>query len=460
MEVLNKRKYILSIGLMNAIFWIITFLFRKFSVPNETIVIIEGIELFIIGILIAFSFSFFEDLFYAIPLICYLPFVFSRPFDIKTIPLFFYIATGISVIGIIIRFFRFKFKPKIGKMFFGLALIGVSLIIGGLNVQENEYRLTQFFMMIFVSIGLLAIYVILTSNVKKIDFSIICDLMNVLAVILLIQELTYYTTYPEDISHKALNLGWAVSNNLSLMFLFTMPFSYYKAITKSEKSRYGYLAFTGLQYVGIVLSYSRGCIVIGGLGLLFMIALGFKFFKNDLKRYIIVIICFLIVCFLFIIIICLFVEGYLEQLKHIIIDGIKLESLNGRIKIYSDWFMKSLDYPILGHGTYYPFMYYIDVKGGYQWGHCTFLHAMFTTGIIGTILLTYHMVEKYYGLIKKMNLIKFTILLSFVLSGIYGLFDVSYFYINYMVVLIVVLVLTDDYMERLLNFKFLKKYDD
>ena len=149
-----------------------------------------------------------------------------------------------------------------------------------------------------------------------------------------------------------------------------------------------------------------------------------------------------------------------ETINKILIEGIKWDTLNGRNKIYSDLIVKSFDYPILGHGVYFPFTYDIDLQtdNGYQWGHCTFLHALFTTGLFGTLLLTYHMIEKYFGLIRKIDIKKFTLLFSFALSGLYGLFDVSYFYINYMIVFIVILILADDYIERLVNFKFIDKY--
>ena len=59
---------------------------RKKGIDNNVLTNIEGIELLIIGILIAYVMIFYEDLFYAIPIFCYVPFVFSHPFDIRTIP--------------------------------------------------------------------------------------------------------------------------------------------------------------------------------------------------------------------------------------------------------------------------------------------------------------------------------------------------------------------------------------
>lgn len=460
MKKFNQRFYIMSIGLLNLIFWVITFMCRRKEIASEYITIIEGVELIIIGLLMAVVLSIFDDLFYAVPIFCYVPFVFSRPFDIKTIPILLFVAIGFALIGVFIHIIRFRPKLKIGKMFIGFALIGISLIFGGLGVKENNARLTQILMMTFISIGLLLVYTLFTSGVKKVEFNIICDLINVLAAIIILQTFFYQIAYPETMIKKSLNLGWGVGNNLSLMLLFTMPFAYYKAIANSNYKRYLYLGYIIVQYITIIFAYSRGCMLVGALGIVIMFILGFKFFKDKLLSYIII--CSISVG-------CVFIFGsYIlnnnEEFKaafdKIVVNGFKWNSLNGRMKIYTDLIVKSFDYPLLGHGVYFPFTYNIDVQveGGYQWGHCTFLHALFTTGIFGTILLIYHMVEKYYGLIKNFNLMKFTLLFSFALSGLYGLFDISYFYINYMIVLIAVLILSDNYMERLLNFKFLEKY--
>ena len=48
-----------------------------------------------------------------------------------------------------------------------------------------------------------------------------------------------------------------------------------------------------------------------------------------------------------------------------------------------------------------------------------------------------------------MNYEKFTLFLFFLLSDLYGLIDVSYFFINYMIVLIVVFILANNYFNKI-----------
>ena len=45
MKKLNKTHYILLIGLINLIYWTITFILRKYNINQNTVNIIEGIEL-------------------------------------------------------------------------------------------------------------------------------------------------------------------------------------------------------------------------------------------------------------------------------------------------------------------------------------------------------------------------------------------------------------------------------
>ena len=454
MKKLNKTHYILLIGLINLIYWTITFILRKYNINQNTVNIIEGIELVSLAILMFLTLILNDNLFYSIPILTYVPFIFSRPFDILTIPLFLYISILLSIIGIVIHLIKYKLKIKIGKLFIGLSLFSLSLILGGLFVKENPMRLNQFFMMLAINTILLFVYTLFISKVKDVDFNLTSSIINTLSLIIISQVFIYYIFNPLNISTKTLNLGYGISNNIALLLLLTMPYSFYKATTYSNYKRYLYLIYTGIQYLVILISYSKGCIAIGFIGLLIMIILGFKYFKSNIKYYILTIISFLLFLSLLILIVQINNKSFIPNLITNIFKALDFTSLNGRSIIYKNMIIKSLDHPLFGHGIYYPFIYNIDsVINGYLWGHSTLIHSLFTTGIIGTIFLIYHLIEKYLSLIKNINPIKLTILLSFALSGLYGLFDLSYYYINYMIVLIIIFVLIDNEIERIIRFK-------
>ena len=92
----------------------------------------------------------------------------------------------------------------------------------------------------------------------------------------------------------------------------------------------------------------------------------------------------------------------------------------------------------------------------FEWAHCTFLQAAFCFGIIGLIAMIYHMIEKYFTCLKKINLEKSTLIAAYLISGTYGLFDVSYFFINYMILLLITFIMSDEYIETIPYKKIFK----
>ena len=76
-----------------------------------------------------------------------------------------------------------------------------------------------------------------------------------------------------------------------------------------------------------------------------------------------------------------------------------------------------------------------------------------TLCIIG---LLWHLFEKYYTLIKKINIEKLTLIFAYGFSGLYGLFDVSYFYMNYMIVLVITFIFAEQYINKI-NYPYLEK---
>ena len=75
---------------------------------------------------------------------------------------------------------------------------------------------------------------------------------------------------------------------------------------------------------------------------------------------------------------------------------------------------------------------------------------------IGLIGLLWHLFEKYYTLIKKINIEKLTLIFAYGFSGLYGLFDVSYFYMNYMIVLVITFIFAEQYINKI-NYPYLGK---
>ena len=99
---------------------------------------------------------------------------------------------------------------------------------------------------------------------------------------------------------------------------------------------------------------------------------------------------------------------------------------------------------LFGKGLFGGYMFNADEgSNSFVWCHSTILQALYSGGVVGLIGMLYHLFEKYFYLIKKINFNKFILLVGFALSGGYGLIDVSYFFINYMVLFIIITILCD-----------------
>lgn len=456
---MSKKLYSLITSLVIFLFWLITFLCFNYSIDIKIISIIESIQLSIIGLFSLILFAFFENTFYILPIFCYVPFMFSHPFDALTIPIGLYIALALAFIGAIIHFIKYKIKLIKPKLLLGICIFLVSLTIGGILNFDNKYLLIQFLFCLVISILFSLGYSFFVSTGKKEDFKTISTIMNCLAILLIFQEITYFIIHP-NFSIKALNVGWGISNNIALILLFTLPFSLYMAIMEKGKIRYAYQLFIFIEFILIILTYSRGGIIISLFEIITLFIIGFLAFKKEksLKSFILVNLIFSLILLTSFGIVCLKSPEFIKNIYNSTIKGINLSTLNGRLKIYKEYIHLSKNHLIFGHGILYPFLYSVDVgNGAYQWGHCTYIHTLFTLGIVGVVAITYHFIEKYYSVIKNINLEKSILLMGFAFSGLYGMIDISYFFINYMMVFIVVIILSNDYIEKLdLRRLFLK----
>lgn len=456
---MSKRIYSLITSLVIFLFWLVTFLCFSYSINSKIISTIESVQLSLIGIFSLILFIFVEDTFYILPIFCYVPFMFSHSFDALTIPIGLYISLALAFIGAIIHFIKYKPKLIKPKLLLGIVIFLISLIIGGIFNFDNKYLLIQILFCAVISVLFSFGYSFFVSTGKKEDFKTISTVINCLAILLIFQEITYFIIHP-DFSIKALNVGWGISNNIALILLFTLPFSLYMAIKEKSRIRYAYLLFIIVEFILIILTYSRGGIIISIFEVITLFIIGFLAFKKEklLKPFILANLIFSLILLVSFGIICLKSPELIKNIYNSTIKGINFSTLNGRLKIYKEYISLSKNHLIFGHGILYPFLYSVDVSNGaYQWGHCTYIHTLFTLGIVGVLAITYHFIEKYYSVIKNINLEKSILLMCFIFSGLYGMIDISYFFINYMMVFIIIIILSDGYMEKLnLRGLFLK----
>lgn len=441
---LNSKYYLPTISLIVLIFWFIPYLIQqRYYITGTAVNAVEGFGLILLAIIALIVLIFYKETYYAIPIITFVPFMFSHPFDVYTSPACLYIAIAILAFGLIIHFIRFRTKLKFGHFLGGIILLGIGIMLGGINIKTD----TRWFNFLIVSgcvVGFVILYVFLSSTIK-ITYEDIARLMTYLGIILVIQSVAYYIVKPGGISNvlaKGMTVGWGISNNIALILLFTSPFTLYLAITNEKKKCIMYLLITLLQFMIVVMTYSRGAILSLAIGICFMLPISIKK-ANDRKNFIKLILIFIGVIVVLLGLFLIFFKEYANKFFEEIFT-INLDNYNGRGPIYEQSIKIVKQFPIFGRGILSNF----DEGGTYIWGHSTYLQTAMTMGLVGVVLITIHLIQKYFYLARNIKLWQITTIFGLAMSDFYGLFDVSYYFINYMLILVVVLVSIEELIEE------------
>lgn len=432
---LDSKFYIPIITVISFIFWLLAYLSNKEVLNKELITKVENISLIIFGVIVLTLLVLFKNTFYFIPWVIFIPFVFARPFDALTIPKCIFIGLGLMVVGLILNIIIYKPKLKIGQFFWGLFILCIAFVLGGINVKTDNYAL-QLFLTTVCVVAFLCVYCLIASS-AIVKFDEVARLFTYLGIFLVCQLVVFFYLQ-EDILNaflqKSTNVGWGISNNIALMLLFTFPFTLYLAITKKHFFTGIYTVITYLQLVAIIITYSRGAIIALVVGVIILIPFVIWKAKDRITLGISVIL--LVTCS--ILLVLHFKNIRPEDYEQIvaIITKVDLDNFNGRTPIYEECIAALKEYPIFGKGVLSAFEQNDSGVIVYEWGHSTILQTVRTMGTVGCIAMIIHLFQKYFVLLKKPNVWKMMVIASFAISGLYGLFDVSYYFINYMIPLI------------------------
>lgn len=454
MKKINKKIYIIFIGLFTWIFWFLSFLGKREIIPLSYFSFFEGFGVIFFSLLCFLCLILKKDPFYLMTILLFFPFLFARDFPHdKPLPLIFLFPVVFFISGMIIHFIRFKITIKIHSMSIGLFFLGLACLIGGISL----FKISTFLNIFAILLGIALIFCILFGDYQKEDFTNIAFLMCMLGVYLCFQIIAYYPCVGLiNLTKKVLNVGWGVGNNIAMLMLMCIPFTFYLGIyNRSLKNLIVYESIAFIQIFATIFTYSRGCLGILFLFCIFLFVFTFIYYRKNRLHICIFLIIFFFSCTLFTLAILLLnnqIPDFLSSLKKNLIENIHFENLNSRDVIYQYYMQQWKLKPIFGWGFFYP------RESLYRWGHSTIIHTFYTLGVVGVLAISYHLFEKYYAVLKKMNLIKMIIFFSFFLPGIYGMFDLTYYYMYFMFPFLINVFLLDPYFEPSpLYIKWIKK---
>ena len=429
------------------VFWLISYLSCEGKINPNTVNIVEWIEMIVIGVSFLLISVLSKELDPMTPIVMYTPFIYAHPFYVISMPYSLFLGIGCLVLGLIIHQIIYKPKLKFGRNFFGICALAVAMTLGGISTKA-EYLKMQFFACLAIGSAILFLYYSFSNN--KYGFRGVSHNLNALGVLLVLQIATFFilsSNFVESFFTKCVSVGWGIENNTSLMLLLTIPFTVYLVVTSKKLMQVLYVILTVLQFSAILFTYSRGATAAIVLGLVVMIPVGLILTKDKLTYSISLGVVILLFGGFFLVLYTKYHDYYEQFLDYAL--RINIDNMNGRTPIYESIIASFKENPIFGKGMLSPFYNIIETGvGEYQWGHSTFLHTLLTMGSFGVLALFYHFFEKYFYLIKKMNKEKFFVLMGFLLSEMYGMIDVSYYFINYMIVLIIALAIIENLIGK------------
>ncbi len=409
---------------------------------------IESLGFVIIGIIALLVQIFIVDSFYFSVLLIFSPIAFSRSFDLTTMPPTLYILVIFAILGIAINMIIHPRRIKKGTYFFSFLIFCIGMCLGGLI--KSDAFLNSLIASLSLSFAIVFIYLYIVTYLEKHSFKELCHIMIAFSLIMIMQTLFYQLLMHKDAMflNKDAHYGWGCTNNLAIMMLLTFPFTIYLTIDVKRPLVPFFILFFGAQMLTIMLNYSRGAIFVSFI--MAPICVVYAFIKTKEKLlFSLYYVIFAFIIFAFFVVLHAFkIELYNAIWSNIF--HVNLETLNGRKDIYLKMLEASKDHLLFGRGlmsTQAADIYTVNpeslAQNGYLWAHNSFIHCLYISGIFGIACMIYHLYTKYHALLKKPNAKKILVLLGFLTSGFYGLMDISYYYIIYMVIMIVVMALIE-----------------
>ena len=354
--------------------------------------------------------------------------------------------------GVIIHIIRFRpkifFKKNILKGFtISLLFCVIATSFGGITIHRDSWVPPVVICVLFVLFALGYLFFSATTPNSKTTSEYIAMIMFTVGILLIAQTIALFIIIGDEdalgeaISQKALNYGWGWCNQIAPAICVAMPVSVYY-LSKAKKLSFIFGIITTAEYIIILISGSRGVILVGAV---IMIAAIIYFIIMTPSRlytgigYIVMFVVFGI-----------FLAAFHDKLSllfgHMINSGIED---NGRIdELWIPGLELFKQNPVFGVGLDYRLG---EMKGNSYspyWYHSTPVQILACFGIFG--LLTY--AALYYWRYKTFfisikNPLIFAILCSCVIYDGYSWVDTGFFPPNSFIILLIMTLAADKFLE-------------
>ena len=268
-----------------------------------------------------------------------------------------------------------------GKMFYPQLAVSLVLILGGAGAISGADYARALPTALLLGLGVLAIYVLYNHFIKR-DGShdiptYFSKVMMYLGIIISLELIIAILTSGKPISqwHTTYwDVGWGNRNNISTYLILTAGLTMYL----STKQRFGwiYLIVALLQYMCILLSFSRGGIIFGGISGIIALVLSIVKSKNKKSALISTGIVFGVVLILYFI----FMDKVNAIIGSLLARGM---GTSGRTELYKEAWKCFKNFPILGAGLGYVGNNFDMSVMNMYWFHSTLFQVIGSLGLVG-----------------------------------------------------------------------------
>ena len=395
-----------------------------------------------------------------IPIIFVVAMIFPRDIDPMTYANVFYFFIPLPI-AIVTHFIRFRVPFRIGKLFFPQLAVSIALLVGGLGSISLEHYTIGLVYAILLGVAILFFYFffyLYAYPPKNVDFKLwIANALNLIGLIIVAQVATRYVQEFEIHSRigSGVSIGWGIANNYATILLITLGGTFYLA----SKSKFSvlYLINAVLQYIVIVISWSRGATLFAVVVLpMFLIALLVGTPKDN-RRYMLTGL---------VIVLAVFVGALIALWDPImeLVDGILAQGtgVSGRDKLYQEAIDVFMANPIFGAGVGFDGIYYRQETMPMYWFHSTLFQIIGSMGIVGIIAYAWYYYARYRVMVRKRCIFSVFMIIGMIGFEGYSMIDTGTFVplpIMFIVILMTLIIELDNkaHPETFIDYKALIK---
>ena len=354
--------------------------------------------------------------------------------------------------GIIIHIIRFK--PKIfskGNILKGftisLLLCVISTSFGGITLARDNWVPPVVICALFILFAFGYLFFTVTTPNSKSVSEYIAMIMFTVGLLLILQTIVVIARIGNGeeilnaISQKSLNYGWGWCNQIAPAICVAIPVSLYY-LSKAKKLSFIYGIIAALEYFIILLSGSRGVILVGAVVL--FAALIYYMIKTTSRLYTIV--GYIAILFVFAIFFAVLNDKLTMLFNHLLNSGIED---NGRVdELWIPGLQLFKDNPIFGVGLDYRLGEKKHNSYSPYWYHSTpiqILACFGTFGLITYAILYYWRYKTFFLSIK--NPLIFAILCACLIYDGYSWVDTGFFPPNSFIILLIMTLAADRAIE-------------